>query len=116
MSLTEFQKQVVTRVQAIPYGKVVSYGQIAQSIYRPHSARQVGWVMRSLELKVDMPWWRVLNAKGVITIKGNILNDAPTQKSLLESEGVVVRSDYTIDMDKYRYMFNSEEFPDTESA
>ncbi len=112
--MTEFQKKVVRRVQAIPYGKVVSYGQIAESIYSPRSARQVGWVMRSLEMKADMPWWRVLNTKGIITIKGNIVNDAPTQKSLLESEGIEVRSDYTIDMDKHRYYFDPNMFVDEE--
>lgn len=112
--MTEFQKKVVRRVQAVPYGKVVSYGQIAESIYSPRSARQVGWVMRSLEMKADMPWWRVLNTKGIITIKGNIVNDAPTQKSLLESEGIEVRSDYTIDMDKHRYHFDPNMFMDEE--
>ncbi len=106
--MTEFQKEVVKRVQAVPYGKVVSYGQIAESIRKPRSARQVGWVMRSLEMKSDMPWWRVLNTKGIITIKGNIVNDAPTQKSLLEAEGIEVRSDFTIDMEKYRYHFDQQ--------
>ena len=108
--MTEFQNQVVKRVQAIPYGKVVSYGQIAESISTPRAARQVGWIMKSLEMQVDMPWWRVMNNQGRITIKGNIVNDARSQKSLLEAEGIEVAADYTIDIKKYRYYFDQGEF------
>lgn len=108
--MTEFQKQVVARVKAIPYGKVVSYGQIAESISSPKAARQVGWIMRGLELKADMPWWRVMNNKGIITIKGNVINDAPSQKTLLEAEGVEVSKNYTVDIEKYRHHYKQSEF------
>jgi len=112
--MTEFQQKVLRRVQAIPRGRVVSYGQIAESIARPRSARQVGWIMRSLELKADYPWWRVLNTKGVITIKGNLINDAKIQKAMLESEGIKVSSDFTIEIEKYRHHFSPDQFPDEE--
>lgn len=106
--MTEFQKLVVARVQEIPFGRVVSYGQIAASIRAPRSARQVGWTMRGLEMKAELPWWRVINNQGKITIKGNIINDAEIQKKLLESEGVEVSSSFTIDIEKYRYLFPLE--------
>lgn len=103
--LTEFQSLVVQRVKEIPFGRVVSYGQIAASIASPRSARQVGWTLRGLELKEEIPWWRVINNAGRITIKGNIINDAEIQRKLLEAEGVEVSNKFTIEIEKYRYHY-----------
>lgn len=68
---------------------MVSYGQIAASIAAPRSARQVGWTMRELGSKAEIPWWRVINNQGKITIKGWIINDAEIQRKLLLAEGAV---------------------------
>ncbi|MEX0895914.1 MAG: MGMT family protein [Patescibacteria group bacterium] len=107
--MTHFQTQVLQRVRTIPSGRVVSYGQIAASIGTPRAARQVGWIMRSLGKTSDMPWWRVINNQGKISIKGNIEHDARSQKKLLEAEGVVVADDFTLDIEKYRYQFEEKE-------
>ena len=103
--MTLFQRLVLERVLEIPYGKVVSYSQIAVSIGSPRGARQVGWILRSMESQPDMPWWRVINNAGRITIKGNLLNDAERQRALLRSEGVVVADDFTLAIEEYRYFF-----------
>jgi len=80
----------------------VSYGQVAAYVGTPRAARQVGWVMRSMEGVPDYPWWRVLNNAGKITIKGNKFNDASLQRDLLEAEGIVLH-DYELDMARYRF-------------
>ncbi len=103
--MTLFQRLVLERVHEIPYGKVVSYGQIAASIGSPRGARQVGWILRSMEGQPDMPWWRVVNNAGRITIKGNLLNDAERQRTLLCAEGVAVADDFTLAIEAYRYSF-----------
>ena len=100
--MTRFQEAILRIVQMVPSGKVVSYGQVAAYIGMPRAARQVGWAMRSMEGISDMPWWRVLNNAGVITIKGNQFNDAKLQRELLEAEGVIVHN-YALDMNEYRF-------------
>jgi len=100
--MTEFQNAVLRVVRLIPPGKVVSYGQVAAYVGTPRAARQVGWVMRSMEGVPDYPWWRVLNNAGKIIIKGNKLNDASLQRDLLEAEGIVLH-DYELDMTRYRF-------------
>lgn len=81
----------------------MSYGQVAAYVGSPRAARQVGWAMRSMESMSDFPWWRVLNNAGRITIKGNQFATAQLQKELLESEGVQISPDFTLDIERYRY-------------
>lgn len=100
--MTDFQQAVLRVVRLIPPGKVVSYGQVAAYVGTPRAARQVGWVMRSMEGVPDYPWWRVLSNAGKITIKGNKFNDASLQRDLLEAEGIVLH-DYELDMTQYRF-------------
>lgn len=104
--MTDLQQAVLNIVRRIPTGKVMSYGQVAAYLGLPRAARQVGWVMRSLEGTPDFPWWRVLNNSGRITIKGNQFNTAQTQKELLESEAVEVSETFELDMKKYRFLFD----------
>lgn len=107
--MTEFQTAVLRVVRLIPPGRVASYGQVAAYIGTPRAARQVGWVMRSLEGTPDFPWWRVLNNAGVITIKGNQFNSAQLQKELLEAEGIDVTDKFELDMARYRFRPHAQE-------
>jgi methylated-DNA-protein-cysteine methyltransferase related protein len=102
--MTRNQQAVINAVNNVPYGKVVSYGQVALYIGSPKAARQVGWILRSLE-GVDMPWWRVKNNTGRISIKGNKFNTPADQKARLEAEGIVVSELFEINIEKYRYLF-----------
>ena len=78
--MSPFTEKVVAIVRMIPQGKIASYGQVALYAGLPRAARQVGWVMR--EVQEDMPWWRVLNNKGRISIEGNWHADKHLQKKL----------------------------------
>jgi methylated-DNA-protein-cysteine methyltransferase-like protein len=101
-----FMEKVVAVIQSVPSGSVVSYGQVAAYVGVPRAARQVGRTLRVLE-GVDLPWWRVINAEGRITIRGNWHNDKVIQRKLLESEGVQVGDDFVVDMKKYRFIAGS---------
>ena len=99
-----FKQRVIEIVRLIPYGKVVSYGQVALYLGLPRSAREVGWVLNSTEGKVDLPWWRVINRNGFITIKGTRFNTPVVQKRLLEAEGIEVSEKYQVDMKTIRFI------------
>jgi methylated-DNA-protein-cysteine methyltransferase related protein len=96
-----FTEVVINIIRHIPSGKVMSYGQIAKVAGSPRGARQVVRILHSMSGKYNLPWHRVINAKGEIGIQDEELFF--TQKSLLEDEGVQFKGKSTIDMEKYRY-------------
>lgn len=108
MRHSHFTQKVIQVVQAIPRGKVVSYGQVAVYMGVPRAAQQVGWTLHSLNENVSLPWWRVINNAGRISIRGNKHSDKVLQKKLLEQEGVAVNEDYNLDIDKYRFKADNE--------
>jgi len=91
--MNPFYEQVYDIVRQIPYGKVMSYGQIAKMLGRPRSAREVGRAMRCCPAE-NLPWQRVVMADG--TIAGG--EHANLRKELLESEGVMFLPDGRVDM------------------
>lgn len=103
-----FKEKVIKLVQMVPYGKVASYGQIALYAGSPRAAREVGWLLNGFS-DIDLPWWRILNNKGYISIRGNMIADKNLQKKLLETEGVEVGGDYTLDIEKYRWRPSEED-------
>ena len=88
-------------VRGIPSGKVMTYGQIAM-LLEPLSARAVGWAMNNCP--PDVPWHRVVNARGGCSTDRRPDIPPGLQRALLESEGVAFRADNTLDLDTYRYM------------
>lgn len=112
--MTEFTQKVIQITKAIPHGKVASYGQVALLAGIPKAARQVGWTLSSLEntaekSKYELPWWRVVNNQGRISIKGSKFHGAPMQKQLLEKEGLKISKDLTFNIEKYRWRPDPEE-------
>ena len=90
-------EQVYAVVEQIPYGKVISYGQIARMLGRPRAAREVGWAMRCCP--EHLPWQRVVLADG--TISGGLFADV--RKFLLTAEEVVFLPDGRVDMELCRW-------------
>lgn len=95
-SLTERIKQLIKQ---IPAGKIATYGQIAIYAGNPRASRQVSWVLHSSSRKENLPWHRVINSKGRISLPKDRGYDL--QKKLLEKEGVVFEENDFIDLDKY---------------
>lgn len=79
----------------------MNYGQIAELLKKPLSARAVGWAMR--QCPDDIPWQRVVNAQGGISTDS--LGDLPhgLQRHLLEREGVRFGANGTLDLKRYRW-------------
>lgn len=84
-----FFDRVYHLVRQIPRGKVASYGQIAALLGHPQAARTVGWALNALKDSeiADVPWQRVINSAGRISISRADLG-ADMQRALLEAEGV----------------------------
>ncbi len=104
-----FRQKVIFLIKKIPKGKVVSYGQVAAAVGSPRAARQVGGVLRGMddsEYKA-VPWWRVINNQGILSIKGNWTATKELQRSLLIKEGVEVTQNFTVDMQTYRYYYGT---------
>jgi methylated-DNA-protein-cysteine methyltransferase-like protein len=89
--------KVISTVKSIPKGTVVSYGQVASLAGSPRAARQVGYILRQADPS-SLPWWRVVNSHGYLSIKHNFEATKALQKKLLQEEGVVVSEKYTVDL------------------
>jgi methylated-DNA-protein-cysteine methyltransferase-like protein len=85
--VTDFEESVYALVRRIPRGRVVSYGAIAAMLGKPRAARGVGRALRDLPDPEGIPWWRVLNRNGEISIPP-IDHARRLQRVLLEGEGV----------------------------
>jgi methylated-DNA-protein-cysteine methyltransferase-like protein len=85
------RKDMYTRfyevIHRIPYGRVATYGQIAGLAGLPGYARQVGYALHAIPAGLDLPWHRVINAKGMISLKADGPYDQ-VQRQMLEAEGI----------------------------
>ncbi|EJF32716.1 MGMT family protein [Enterobacter sp. Ap-916] len=97
-----FPQRVYQIVAAIPEGCVTTYGEIAALAGSPRAARQVGGVLKRLPEGSRLPWHRVVNRQGVISLTGP---DLQRQRQALLSEGVMVSGDGHIDMLRYRWKY-----------
>jgi methylated-DNA-protein-cysteine methyltransferase-like protein len=100
--MPSFFDQVYAIVRQIPPGKVTSYGQIAALLGHPRAARTVGWALAALreQEEQDVPWQRVINAQGRVSIR-NLEHAPEEQQMLLEAEGVDFNSRGFIDWKRY---------------
>lgn len=101
LRLTPFTEEVIKIIQSIPEGKVMTYGQIAQTAGSPKAARQVVRILHTMSRKHRLPWFRVVNAKGQIAIRNE--EGYLEQKLNLRSEGVDVDEKGKIDLEKYQW-------------
>jgi methylated-DNA-protein-cysteine methyltransferase-like protein len=101
--MSQFTDSVISIVRQVPYGMVASYGQIAAYTGIARAARQVGWTLNRIEGRVEVPWWRIVNNAGRISIKNTEFNTPLLMKQMLEHEGLKIAADYTFDIEKYRF-------------
>ena len=97
-----FTARAIEVMRAIPRGKVATYAQVAAVAGSPLAARQVVRVLHSLSRAERLPWQRVINSRGSISLpRGAGFEE---QKALLKTEGVAVKEDGRIDMNKYLWV------------
>jgi methylated-DNA-protein-cysteine methyltransferase related protein len=88
-------RRIYQAVASIPAGRVGSYGQIAQLAGLPGRARQVGYALHAMPEGADLPWHRVVNARGEISLTGEA---ARLQLQRLRREGVRFDAQGRIDL------------------
>jgi len=89
-------------VRQIPYGKVATYGQVAE-VVGGCTARMVGYAMAALPGKSDVPWQRVINFKGKISPHGAGFGTW-MQEQLLKEEGVEFDEQGKIDFGRFGWL------------
>ncbi len=103
--INEFTEKVIHIIKSIPRGKILTYGSIAALAGKPGGARQVSWVLHSSSRKYKLPWHRVINSSGKISLKHPL--DYQHQKNLLVSEGIEFSLKDVIDLKDYLWDINS---------
>lgn len=93
-----FTVKVIEIIGAIPSGRVSTYGIIASHAGSPKGARQVVRILHSSSRKYSLPWHRVVNRSGGISLQGI---GHERQKALLREEGVKFDADGTIDLSRF---------------
>lgn len=95
--LNPFTQEVIRLIKSIPYGKVQTYGGIARFAGNPRGARQVARILHSLSKKYGLPWHRVVNSKGEISL----IDGREEQKKALEIEGITFTSENKVNLKHY---------------
>lgn len=101
MTDSDFFSNVHEVVRQIPYGKVCTYGIIAEHLSIRRAARMVGWALNSCDwFNEGIPAHRVVNRKGLLSGK-RYFGGEHTMADLLRNEGVEVIDDQIVNLDKY---------------
>lgn len=101
-SRSELYRKIYATVKKIPRGKVASYGQVARVAGYPRHARVVGYALHALKSGNEerVPWQRVINAQGHISLK-DFDGGAIIQRKLLEQEGIEFGPNDKVDWDRF---------------
>lgn len=99
MADSAFSNRVKQLIKSVPRGQVATYGQIAACAGNPRSSRQVAWLLHSSSRKDNLPWHRIINSRGTISLP--IGGGFEEQKVLLEAEGIPVDEKGRIRLSKY---------------
>lgn len=92
MAIEESKHKIYTVLAAIPTGKVATYGQIATLAGLSGRARLVGTTLSQLPVDTELPWHRVVNAVGKISLAKDS-HSYKIQKARLQNEGIAVIND-----------------------
>jgi methylated-DNA-protein-cysteine methyltransferase-like protein len=85
--MEEFAQNVYTILSYLGEGKLITYGQLAKQAGFPHHSRHVGKILAKLPKDSRLPWFRVVNSQGKISLIGEAFI---RQKTLLEKEGIEI--------------------------
>lgn len=102
--MKDYTRSVIQIIKSIPKGNVSTYGRIALLAGQPNGARQVTRILHSMSRKHDLPWHRVINAKGLISLPK--YSGYEEQKARLQLEGIEFDEKDRVDLDKY--LWNGE--------
>ncbi|MBR3606600.1 MAG: MGMT family protein [Lachnospiraceae bacterium] len=104
----KIDKQIVYNyLAAIPKGKVVTYGQIAEFLGNKNFARVVGTILHDNPDGDKYPCYKVVNAKGSLA-KNYAFGGADSQKIRLEAEGIIINNN-KVDLNVYQWLYGDNE-------
>ncbi|UGA53849.1 MGMT family protein [Vibrio sp. VB16] len=98
--MDQFLAQIFVVIHQIPSGKVSTYGEIAKMAGYPGYARHVGKALSNLPKDSTLPWFRVINSAGKISLKGDSF---ARQKEQLEKDGVQVSEMGRVSLKTYKW-------------
>ena len=107
-------ERIYAEVRRVPRGKVATYGRIAQSI-GGCGARQVGYALAALPEDLDVPWQRIINSKGEISLR-NSSDGHDHQRWLLEEEGIEFSAAGRIDLARFGWETGARSKSDGQGA
>lgn len=99
MSSSPFTLKIIEIIRSIPHGKVATYGGIAAMAGNRRAARQVARILHSSSRKEGLPWHRVINREGRISLVRQ--QGYEDQKELLANEGVFFDASDKINLDDF---------------
>ncbi|HEV8239182.1 MAG TPA: MGMT family protein [Thermoanaerobaculia bacterium] len=100
---TSLWPRIYAVVARVPHGRVVTYGQVAALAGLPRQARLVGYAMHGLPDGSPLPWHRVINAQGKVSVRSFAGPSEGLQRHLLEEEGVTFDDKERVSLKRYRW-------------
>jgi methylated-DNA-protein-cysteine methyltransferase-like protein len=94
-----FTERAIAIIKKIPKGRVATYGQIATMAGDPRGARQVVRILNIYHEKEKLPWFRIINREGKISLP--VGGGYELQKSMLENEEIIFDSNDKINLEKF---------------
>ena len=96
-------ERIYSVIRRIPRGRVATYGQVASLAGYPGRARQVGYALYALRAGTSVPWHRVVNASGGLSVGAVIPEGDVEQRIMLEVEGVEFGAEGRIDLGRFQW-------------
>jgi methylated-DNA-protein-cysteine methyltransferase-like protein len=100
-SASSSYERIYTAVRKVPRGRVTTYGAIARLSGIAGQARLVGYALSALPSGSSVPWHRVINAQGKLSLERSASGAGITQRLRLEREGVRVDAAGRVPLDRY---------------
>lgn len=97
--MNPFTHAVIENILKIPKGRISTYGRIAELSGNPRAARQVSRILSTMSDKYKLPWYRVINSQGRLSLKPGMGYEE--QRQLLEAEGIEFDLHGNIDLRRY---------------
>jgi methylated-DNA-protein-cysteine methyltransferase-like protein len=94
-----FYERVIDIIKSIPEGRVATYGQVARYAGNPRASRQVAYILHASTEKEGLPWHRVINSKGGISLPQK--RGYELQKQLLKKEGITFDNKDRVDLERF---------------
>lgn len=97
------RERIYAAARRVPRGRVATYGQIAELAGLPGHARQVGYAMAAIGKSSTVPWHRIINAQGRVSLRSSGAGSTIIQQQLLEREGIVFDDGGRVSLPRFRW-------------